>query len=342
MDDAFTNAYIADLLAQPDCLRRLSIIEVENAIAPVVAEIGKYRRIILTGMGSSYSALRPLWLALVEAGHPAWLVDAAECLGHFTPLIDASTLVIAASQSGRSAEIVALAEQIRSREGTLLAITNDPASPLAQHASAVVEIRVGVENAVSTKTYLNTLGVGLAISRIVLQRDYDDVLERTADQLDHYLDNWRQRTEEVKGAIGLPERLFLLARGHSLAAAEYGALIAKEAARWPVEALNVPQFRHGPLELADERLTVVILAGTNNVARQHNLALHNDLLGFGARSFWLGTGVEAGPLAIPATAEDATCIVEAVPLQLLSVAIAEQSGINAGVFRHLKKVTTVL
>jgi len=342
MDDPRTNAYIADMLAQPDCLRRLNITDVSRAIAPIAGAIGNYRHIILTGMGSSYSALRPMWLALVETGHPAWLVDTAECLGHFAPMIDASTLVIAASQSGRSAEIVALAEQIRSRGGTLLAITNDPASPLAQHASAIVDIGVGIENSVSTKTYLNTLGVGLAISRIVLQRGHDDVLERTADLLDSYLESWRQRTEEIKAAISLPERLYFLARGQSLATAEYGALIAKEAARWPVEALNGPQFRHGPLELADERLTAVILAGTDAAARQHNLALHNDLLGFGARSFWLDTGVEAGPLAIPRTAADAVCIVEAVPLQLLSVALAEQSGISAGSFRHLKKVTTVL
>lgn len=94
--------------------------EVVSVVGSAIGAIGSYRRIILTGMGSSYAALRPLWTSLVEAGHQAWRVDAAECLGHFGSLIDDSTLVIAASQSGRSAELVALADLVGSQGARLL------------------------------------------------------------------------------------------------------------------------------------------------------------------------------------------------------------------------------
>ncbi|WDR02400.1 SIS domain-containing protein [Devosia algicola] len=337
-----SNAYITDMLLQPECLRRLRMEDVVDAVEPIGNTIGAYKRVILTGMGSSHAALRPLWLCLLENGTPVWLVDAAECLGHCMQLIDETTLVIVASQSGRSAEIVALADAVQSRDGKLLAITNDVSSHLARSADAVIDICVGVEHAVSTKTYLNTLGVGVVLGRIFLDRKLDDALQRTADALEHYLENWRQRTERLKETVGLPTRTYFLARGPSLAAAEYGALIAKEAARWPIEAQSVPQFRHGPLELADERLTVVILAGRDKIAHAYNRALHDDLTGFGARSFWLDVAPVDGPLTIPVVEPDTSWIVEAVPLQLLSVAIAEQSGIIPGSFRHLQKVTTVL
>jgi glucosamine--fructose-6-phosphate aminotransferase (isomerizing) len=339
---AASSAYISDILVQPDCLRRLQMGHVESEVGAAIGAISRYRRIILTGMGSSYAALRPLWTSLVESGHQAWRVDAAECLGHFAPLIDRSTLVVAASQSGRSAELVALAELVTAQGATLLAITNDLESPLARGADAVVHIGVGVEHAVSTKTYLNTLGAGLALERLFLDRPFDDILEHTADAMDLYLRDWRGRTEQLKVALGLPDRLYFLARGASLAAAEYGALIAKEAARWPVEAQSAAQFRHGPMELADGRLSVIVVAGREPTAWKHNRALFDDLKRYGARPFWLDADGKDGPFSIPGVPADASWIVEALPLQLLSVALAEQSGIPPGEFRHLQKVTTVL
>jgi glutamine---fructose-6-phosphate transaminase (isomerizing) len=336
------SAYIADILAQPQCLRQLDLREMAEATGSLRGDLAGYSRVVLTGMGASHAALRPLWLTLVGAGHAAWLLDSSELLGPLLPLIDASTLVIAASQSGKSAELVALADEIGARGGKLLAITNDPLSPLARHAQVVVDIRAGEENAVSTKTYVNTLAAGHALGRILLAQPLDDVVHRTADALESYLEGWRGHVDGLKEAVGLPERLYFLARGTSLAAAECGALITKEAAKWPVEAQSAAQFRHGPLELADERLTVVILAGTDDRTRAMNRTLESDVAAYGAHAFWLDHGSPSAPLDIPETAADARPLVEITPLQLLSVAIAEQTGIEPGVFRHLAKVTAVL
>src|SRR5262249_20352374 len=52
----------------------------------------------------------------------------------------------------------------------------------------------------------------------------------------------------------------LLGRGAARAAPELGALVLKEAARVPGEALESAQFRHGPLELAGPTLAAAIVA----------------------------------------------------------------------------------
>ena len=343
MDSATPDsAYVADILAQPQCLRQLTLSEIAEATGSLSGDLASYSRVVLTGMGASHAALRPLWLTLVGAGHPAWLLDSSELLASLLPLIDSSTLVIAASQSGRSAELVALADEVGARGGKLLAITNDVLSPLARHAQIIVDIRAGEENAVSTKTYMNTLAAGLAIGRILLEQPMDEVLHRTADALESYLQGWRAHVHALKEEVGLPERLYFVARGNSLAAAECGALITKEAAKWPVEAQSAAQFRHGPLEMADERLTVVILAGTDDRMRAMNRTLERHLVAYGATAFWLDLGSPSAPFDIPGSAADARPLVEIVPLQLLSLAIAEQAVIEPGVFRHLNKVTTVL
>src|SRR5690606_1934070 len=121
-----------------------------------------------------------------------------------------------------------------------------------------------------------------------------------------------------------------------------GALITKEAAKWPVEAMSAAQFRHGPLELADPRLLAIILGGEETAAKELNRRLYLDLEGYGARSYWLGTSGDFGPLSLPATPPRTRPLAELGPLQVPGTAIAEASGVEPAVFRHLQKVTTVL
>jgi len=306
--------------------------------------IASHERIVLTGMGGSYAALLPMWRTLIASGKTTWHLDTAELLSLAEPLLTAQTLVIAVSQSGRSAELVTLVERF-SPQARFLAVTNDPVSPLARASTAVVEIHAGVENAVSTRTYLNTLAALDLLTRDACGESDIEHWSCAADAIERYLVDWREHVETLKVLLGLPERLMLLARGDSMAAALYAGLIIKEAAKWPVEAMESAQFRHGPLELADSRLAALVMAGQDAGERDRNLKLAQDVERYGGRAFWLDpTQVTGHPRVIPspgAVAGAAHAAIEAVPLQLLSVALAEQSGIEPGVFRHLQKVTTI-
>ena len=300
-----------------------------------MAALGRHDRVILTGMGASLAALRPAWMTLVASGVPAWLIETAELLNDAPALLAGDALVVAASQSGRSAEAVALVE---ASSATLVALTNDPSSPLAVGADVTVEIHAGVEHAVSTRSYVNTLAaaqlVGDALAGRTVARGYWG-RGRGAGGVPRR--RGRSMCAAVKAVVGVPERLYLLARGASLAAASCGALIAKEAAKRPVEAMSSPQFRHGPLELADERLTAIVLAGTG-ADRERNRRLYEDLERLGAVALWADVD---GDIPLAATSEDGRPMAEIVALQLLTVALAELTGVPAGEFRHLEKVTTV-
>ena len=94
---------------------------------------GRFDRILLTGMGASYYGLYPAWLHLAAAGLPAIWVDTAELVHHAPALVTGRTLLWISSQSGRSAEIVALLRQSAANPPAgLIAMTNDLSSPLAQ------------------------------------------------------------------------------------------------------------------------------------------------------------------------------------------------------------------
>jgi glucosamine--fructose-6-phosphate aminotransferase (isomerizing) len=334
--------YISDILSQPGLLRSLIDSLGTSDFEDLLHQIRKRSRVVLTGMGASFAALLPAWRTLVTAGIPAWHIDTAELLSISSGLLAPETLIIAASQSGRSAELLSLADRARHR-CMLVAITNDSTSPLAKAASTVIEIHAGTEHAVSTKSYVNTMAaIQLMIAGLAVRRD-DTAWNRAADAIETYLERWHARVESLVNTVGLPERLMILGRGDSIAATIYGGLIAKEAAKRPVEGMSSAQFRHGPMELTDARLTALVLGGSDQLDRERNARLAHDIVRFGGRAVWLDTEAIAGlPLIeIPNVPAVTRAVAEAVVLQLLNIALAEQTAIEPGVFRHLNKVTTI-
>jgi len=61
--------------------------------------------VVLTGMGGSYFGLHPLMMELSASGWTPMMVETAELIHYYPELLAPSTLVIAVSQSGKSARL---------------------------------------------------------------------------------------------------------------------------------------------------------------------------------------------------------------------------------------------
>jgi glucosamine--fructose-6-phosphate aminotransferase (isomerizing) len=345
-----TNPYIADIHSQPDTLR--AALEAYrspriNDLSLAVRE-GRFERIVITGMGASYFGTYPAWLQLVQHGLPVWWVDTSELLHPATGRLAGRTLFWVVSQSGFSIEIQRILEKAAAhrRDGSiayLLAVTNDPESPLARQADHTMLLNSGEEFTVGTRSYVNTLAVlQLAVTEMTrgdFSMAWDD-LQRTAQAVQGYLGDWEMHVKDMIDRVGIPERLVVLGRGPSLATAWLGALIQKEAAKFQVEGMSAAQFRHGPLELTDPRLTAIIVAGDpNSWALNRSLAL--DLRRYGAGVFWEGAhpDPELENLRAPDAPPAGMRIAEVLPFQALTVALARQTGVEPGIFRYIGKVT---
>jgi glutamine---fructose-6-phosphate transaminase (isomerizing) len=268
-------------------------------------------------------------------------VETAELLGEADNLVTAGTLLWITSQSGRSAEVAALLDRVSARLPIVLGFTNDTASPLAESSSAVVELHSGPEHAVGTRSYVNSLAAHARAAAVALERELPAEMSEAPVVLAEYLGRWDEHIAAWESAVSEPI-LFALARGASLAAARTGALIIKEAAKAPIEAMSAPQFRHGPLEMADERLCVILLPGGAADARL-NQRLATDLAAFGANVVTLALpGRDNGPEVPGLSSDDARPLGEILPFQILSVVLAERLGYEPGAFRQIGKVTTTL
>lgn len=337
--------FIEEILSQADVLQQaLGRIDLKP-LGVLTADLqnGKLDRIVLTGMGASLCAAYPAWLLLAKAGLPACVVDAAE-LVHYTPeFLTSRTLLWVISQSGRSAELLPLLEIARERQCRIFATVNDLTSPLAQAASVVQPVDAPAEKTVSTRTYVNSLAAvqlaALELSQQLTGPARAD-LERTAQSMGKYLQKWEEHVRQMEAAVNLPRHLVLLGRGPSLAAAQCGALILGESAKMPAFGLNAAEFRHGPLEMAGPELTTLIFAGETATQKLHR-SLMEELLSYQTRSFWL----DAAPqddfpfVPIPQAWGIGLPLAEILPIQLLTIALANLKGIEAGKFFRAGKIT---
>ncbi|HLO29556.1 MAG TPA: SIS domain-containing protein [Anaerolineales bacterium] len=344
------NPYILDILSQPQVLRTalegFDPAPLEHLSAAI--QRGDFDRIVLTGMGGSLYASYPAWLALANAGLPAMWVDTAELIHHVPGLITPRTLLWLFSQSGKSAEIVSALdfERLR-RPEALLATVNDLDSPLAKATekfdgpSARVSINAIVEKTVSTRTYTNTLAVGQLAALALLHGDVRSALstlKQTANAMSDYLVHWEDRVAGLAKQIGFPRRLAILGRGASMSAVYTGSLILGEAAKYSATPFQAAEFRHGPLELVNPDLTVLLFAGPTET-RDLNLRLFKDLRGYDAKAFWIGSGVDEWQIDLPEVPAVGMPLMEILPMQLLSIHFARQIGVEPGHFFRTGKIT---
>jgi glucosamine--fructose-6-phosphate aminotransferase (isomerizing) len=275
-------------------------------------------------------------------------VDTAELIHHLPGFVTPKTLLWLFSQSGRSAEIVSALDFERSRRPAgLLATVNDLESPLAKTVmsfeglSAYIPIHAEVEKTVSTRTYTNTLAVGLLGALALLGKDVEagrTSLWQTVVLMQEYLSNWEERVERLGELIGFPRRLAILGRGFSMAAVYTGTLILGEAAKFMATPYQAAEFRHGPLELANPDLTVLLFAGPEET-RELNMRLLQDLRGYQVNAYWLGAGHGSWQIDLPDAPAIGSPLLEILPIQLLSIHLARQIGVEPGAFFHSGKIT---
>lgn len=346
------NFYIQDILSQPAALRKALEHFDPHRLMPIAQGLASrvYDRIIITGMGASLYAAYPAWLELTRASIPSLLVDGSELLHYARSLLNERTLLWVLSQSGLSAEVVALLDELDSSPvGGLLAITNDPASPLGAAADAAVFLHAEPEISVSTRTYLNTLALAqltaLALVGAPLEKNYSG-LQQTADSLDLYLQEWQQHVQVIGAMVGRPKSLVVLGRGPSMANVQTGALVQMEAAKFPALAMAAGQFRHGPLELVGSGDVQILLAG-ESVTLPLQRRLFEDLSALRTTPLWLDCRLKEDTPVPPDACFPAPLVPDAglvlgeiLPLQLLSVYLAQMAGREPGKFRYISKVTT--
>ncbi|MGH2886924.1 MAG: SIS domain-containing protein, partial [Solirubrobacteraceae bacterium] len=169
-------------------------------------------------------------------------------------------LVIAVSQSGATPEIVRTLEALQDAGGTGLAITNDPASPLAYAAGQTLDLDVGVERAVpATKTVTGQLAAFAIIAAALGRPPFTEgQLIAVPESVQAVLDDPEPATAAAQ-ELACASQLIVVARGYLFAAALETALKIKETCSLLADGYSAADLRHGPIAAVTRSLPVVAL-----------------------------------------------------------------------------------
>jgi glucosamine--fructose-6-phosphate aminotransferase (isomerizing) len=234
-----------ELAQQPEALARL--IDRQRANAEDIASL--FRRpdvqyILIASRGSSSNAARYAQYVLGRAHRVpvAFATPSLYTLYEQPPRLDGA-LVLGISQSGESPDVKAVIEEASRQGRPTVAITNDPASPLAAASDAVLPIEAGAEEAVAaTKTYMNSLGAIALLFVATTGAGLGELAEAPA-QLARQLERSRESAE----ALELLDGGTVIARGVNYGTAFEIALKIRELSGLLFEAYSGADLMHGPV-----------------------------------------------------------------------------------------------
>jgi len=206
-------------------------------------------------------------------------------------------LFIAISQSGRSPDLLTLAESARADGALTVAFVNDTASPLAELCEVVLPLHAGPERSVAaTKSYLASLA---AVLQLVAAWSAEPALDRAVRRLPDYLDGALRRSWLAAAPLLQEARgLYVVGRGPGYAAAQEAALKLKETGGLHAEAISAAELRHGPMAIAGPDFPVLLFS-QNDAALPGLAELGGDLAARGVPVISAGPAEIPGALVLP-------------------------------------------
>lgn len=332
----------ADIAEQPSIYANLlepAHVVAISQVAKVIAE-RKPQHVVFTARGTSdHAALYGTYLAEIRLNLAAGLASPS-AITIFGARPDLShALVVGVSQSGGSPDLTEVLRVARESGALTLAITNNPASTLAETAELSIDVAAGHERAVAaTKTYTAELLALLMLIEGIRNGGEVPVSELTE------LPSLAEKTLAHTAAADLAARYRFAARvvttgrGYSYPSAREAALKLMETSYVPALAFSGADLLHGPLAMTDPDVPVLAIVGAGPGGKSMKAVL--DRLK-DQRADVVKVGPD-GLLPVPAVDERFAPLLEILPLQQLALSLALARGEDPDAPRGLKKVTATM
>ena len=320
-------------------------------------ELNYIDRVYIIGCGTSYHA-GLIAKNLIEA----WAripteVEVASEFRYRNPIVTPTTLVVAVSQSGETADTLAAIRDARIKGAKVFGITNVIGSPVARESDGVIYTKANKEIAVaSTKSFTGQV-VSLTLLALVLGRVKGKLnlsqtrmffaeLADTAAQIEEILQDTSAIEEAVHFFDGRDSTLYI-GRGLAEATCYEGALKLKEISYIHAEAYAAGEMKHGPIALLEDGFPIVAVA-TKSPTYDKTLSNLEESKARGASIIAIATEgdteickVADHVIYIPPVRDAFMPITASVPLQLLARAVAVSRGCDVDQPRNLAKSVTV-
>ena len=321
-------------------------------------ELEQYTRIYIVACGTAYHAGLAGKKAFESLTRIPVEVDVASEFRYRDPIINENSLVIVISQSGETADTLAVLRDAKSQGARVIAITNVVGSSVARDAHDVIYTWAGPEIGVaSTKAYLTQL-----VAIYTLAMKFSELLEVSVgidlDEIKAAMLALPEKAEEVltlsdavkdyAQTIYQAHDVYFLGRGLDSVTALEGSLKLKELTYIHSEAYPGGELKHGPIALIEPG-TIVICPLTQKHLVEKMVSNLHEVKTRGARTMILtmenykDISEEAAETVflLPQTHDLISPILAVIPLQLLAYHVSLLKGFDVDKPRNLAKSVTV-
>lgn len=314
-------------------------------------------RVFIVACGTSFYASMYAKYLIEKIAKVPVEIDFASEFRYRDPVIPKNSLVVVISQSGETADTLAVLRQAKELGAKVLSITNTKASTIDREANAHLYMHAGVEVGVaSTKAFIATLTV-VNLFAIYLARQRQAIDAKEESQYVQQLLALPSQMEAVlsfdkffaEAALSFKSyRGFLyLGRGVNYPIAMEGALKLKELAYMHAEGYAAGEMKHGPLALIGEDMLVIVICPQDE-HYEKTLSNLQEAKARGGIIVSVGTGedeklksMSKHYLSLPKSSWMASGILSVIPMQLLAYHLADVLGYDVDQPRNLAKSVTV-
>jgi glucosamine--fructose-6-phosphate aminotransferase (isomerizing) len=255
-----------------------------------------------------------------------------------------ANMVLAVSQSGQSTDTLMTVESAKKTGALTVSITNNPASPLAKAADFHIDLMAGEEKSVSaSKTFIAQLAVvymlanALSVSSAKMNiSEMPRMLSQFVAENKKGLKDFAQKTKDINNFVILSRGLL------QSVTAELSLKMMQNCYKFS-RPFSTSEFMHGPISLVEPGTTVLMLAPDSEFTQEFiNMTTRLSLLGTRIVAFTDIQEVEEiadETFRMPSLRGMETPFLYAMAIELYTVYMAEESGINPDAPRNMTKIT---
>lgn len=320
-------------------------------------KLAAYRQIFIVACGTAMHAGMVGKYLIEKMARVSVTVDIASEFRYRDPLLTKEDLVIVISQSGETADTLAVLKLAKELGASTLAIVNVKGSSIAREADHVIYTHAGPEISVaSTKAYMVQVSVMYLIA-FAISREVGKI---TNEQCIAMTEELKNIPDAIEKAIELEEKyqyaasrlvnaesLLYIGRGLDYALSMEGSLKLKEISYIHSESYAAGELKHGTISLIADGMPVIAVATQQNIVEK-TISNIKEVKARNAMVILVcGPDIEVEEeiadiiIRLPKVSDILMPMVAAVPLQMIAYYTSILKGCDVDKPRNLAKSVTV-
>ena len=336
---------IKEIFEEPDAIET-ALRQDDGFLMELALEVLRAKQVVIAACGTSrHAALIGRYLLSNLAGKLCEVVMASE-FEYFANSIDKNTVVIAISQSGETADVIAGVKMAKANMARVISMVNVPGSTLTRMSDKVIYLNCGPELCVAaTKSFIAQLVSFYMLTFAMLNQleKGRQWLRNISREIKENLNSNGEKVRKLALDISNKPDFYFLARGINFAVALEGALKLKEISYIHAEGMPAGELKHGTLALMEKGTPVLTVCPNDHT---YNDTLSNAMETKARGAFIIGLSDKNNEIfdewiELPKVDEIFYPLVSVVPLQLLAYYAAVARGKDPDRPRNLAKSVTV-